>query len=112
MISDIPLILPLVFGVSLFAALVIYLIGGKISAKGSPNALGRNEPYACGEDAPLEEVKIGLERFLTFAVYFLIFDIFAFVMVTSFYTIGLMPIVYSLIVLMAVAMLIFGKRRL
>lgn len=112
MISEIPFILPLVFGVSLLAALIIYLIGGKISAKGSQTALGKNESYACGEDAPIEEVKIGLERFLTFAVYFLIFDIFAFVMVTSFYTIGIMPIVYSLIVLMAVAMLVFGKRRL
>jgi len=112
MISEIPFILPLVFGVSLLAAVIIYLIGGKISAKGSPNVPGKTAPYACGEDAPIEEVKVGLERFLTFAVYFLIFDIFAFVMVTSFYTIGLMPIVYSLIVLMAVAMLIFGKRRL
>ena len=112
MISEIPFILPLVFGVSLLAALIIYMIGGKISAKGSQNAPGKTAPYACGEDTPLEEVKIGLERFLTFAVYFLIFDIFAFVTVTSFYTTGLMPIAYSLIVLMAVAMLIFSKRRL
>ena len=112
MISEIPLILPLVFGVSLVVALTIYLIGGKISAKGSQNVSGKTAPYACGEEAPIEEVKVGLERFLTFAVYFLIFDIFAFVMVTSFYTIGLMPIAYSLIVLMAVAMLIFSKRRL
>ncbi len=109
--SEIPLILPLVFGVSLIAAVIIYLIGGKISAKGSQNTPGKTEPYACGEDTPLEEVKIGLERFLMFAVYFLIFDIFAFVMVTSFYTIGLMPIIYSLVVLMAVAMLVFGRKR-
>ena len=112
MISEIPFILPLVFGVSLIAAVIIYLIGGKISAKGSKNVPGKTAPYACGEDTPLEEVKVGLERFLTFAVYFLIFDIFAFVMVTSFYTVGLMPIVYSLIVLMSVAMLIFGRKRL
>ena len=72
--------------------------------------LEKLHPTLAEKTAPLEEVKIGLERFLTFAVYFLIFDIFAFVMVTSFYTIGLMPIVYSLIVLMAVAMLIFGKK--
>jgi NADH:ubiquinone oxidoreductase subunit 3 (subunit A) len=112
MISDIPLILPLVFGVSLIVAVVIYLIGGKISAKGTQNLPGKTAPYACGEDTPLEEVKIGLERFLTFAVYFLIFDIFAFMMVTAFFTIGLMPIVYALIVLMSVAMLIFGRKRL
>jgi NADH:ubiquinone oxidoreductase subunit 3 (subunit A) len=112
MISDIPLILPLVFGVSLLAAVIIYLTGSRISAKGSQNVPGKTEPYACGEDTPLEEVKVGLERFLMFAVYFLIFDIFAFVMVTSFYTIGLMPIVYALIVLASVSMLIFGRKRL
>jgi NADH:ubiquinone oxidoreductase subunit 3 (subunit A) len=112
MISEIPFILPLVFGVSLMVAVIIYLIGGKISAKGSQNVPGKTAPYACGEDTPLEEVKIGLERFLTFAVYFLIFDIFAFVMVTSFYIGGLMPIVYALIVLMSVAMLVFGRKRL
>jgi NADH:ubiquinone oxidoreductase subunit 3 (subunit A) len=112
MISEIPFILPLIFGVSLIAAIVIYLIGGRISAKGTPNLPGKTEPYACGEDTPLEEVKVGLERFLTFAVYFLIFDIFAFVMVTSFYIVGLMPIIYALIVLMSVAMLVFGRKRL
>lgn len=112
MISEIPFILPLVFGVSLLAAVIIYVIGGKISAKGSPNLPGKTEPYACGEDTPLQEVKIGLERFLTFAVYFLIFDIFAFMMVTAFFTVGLNPIVYALIVLMSVAMLIFGRKRL
>ena len=112
MTSEIPLILPLVFGVSLLAAVIIYLIGGKISAKGSQNVPGKTAPYACGEDEPLEEVKVGLQRFLTFAVYFLIFDIFAFMMVTSFYAGGFMPIVYSLIVLMSVAMLVFGRKRL
>ncbi|MGD0406107.1 MAG: NADH-quinone oxidoreductase subunit A [Candidatus Bathyarchaeia archaeon] len=112
MISEIPFILPLVFGVSLVVVLIIYVIGGKISAKGSQNEPGKTAPYACGEDIAVGDVKIDLERFLTFAVYFLIFDVFAFVTVTSFYTIGLMPIAYSLIVLMAVAMLIFSKKRL
>lgn len=112
MISEIPFILPLVFGVSLVLVLIIYVIGGKISAKSSKNEPGKTASYACGEDIAVEEVKIDLERFLTFAVYFLIFDVFAFVTVTSFYTTGLMPIAYALIVLMAVAMLIFSKKRL
>ena len=111
MISDIPLVLPLVFGISLLVAFMIYLVGGKISPK-SMNSPGKNAPYACGENEALPEVKVGLERFLSFAVYFLIFDIFAFVMVTAFYTLGLMPMIYALVVLMAVAMLVVGKRRL
>ena len=53
-----------------------------------------------------------LERFLVFAVYFLIFDVLAFVVATSSYATGLAPIVYSLVVLTAAAMLIFSRRKL
>jgi NADH:ubiquinone oxidoreductase subunit 3 (subunit A) len=111
MASDIPFILPLVFGVSLVVALVIYAIGGKISAKGK-DTFGKTAPYSCGEETPIGEVKVDLDRFLTFAVYFLIFDVLAFVTVTSFYSLGLLPVVYSLIVLMAVGMLVFARKRL
>lgn len=109
--SEIPLVLPLVFGVSLFTAIIIYLVGKKIAPKGQDIA-GKAAPYACGEDITVDEVKVDLERFLTFAVYFLIFDVLAFVTVTSFYNIGVMPIIYILIVLMAVALLIFSRRKL
>ena len=109
--SEIPFVLPLVFGVSLLVAMIIYLVGKKISPKGQ-NLPGKTAPYACGENITVEEVKVDLERFLTFAVYFLIFDVLAFVTVTSFYNMGIMPIIYSLVVLMAVAMLIFARRTL
>ncbi len=111
MASEIPFILPLVFGVSLVIAIVIYVIGGKISPKGK-DSVGKTAPYSCGEEAPIGEVKMDLERFLTFAVYFLIFDVLAFVTVTSFYSLGLIPVAYSLVVLMAVAMLVFARKRL
>ncbi len=111
MLTDIPLILPLVAVLSLVLALVIYGVAGKVSAKGK-NVAGKEEAYACGENITTEEVRVDLERFLTFAVYFLIFDVLAFVTATSFYALGLMPIAYSLIVLMAVGMLLFAKRRL
>jgi hypothetical protein len=53
-----------------------------------------------------------LERFLTFAVYFLIFDVLAFVTMTSFYATDFLPVMYSLIVLTAVGMLVFGRKKL
>ena len=109
--NEIPFLLPIVFGVSLLVAIVIYLVGQQISPRGQ-NVAGKTAPYACGEEITVKEVKVDLERFLTFAVYFLIFDVLAFVMVTSFYNIGIMPIIYSLVVLMAVAMLIFSRRKL
>jgi NADH:ubiquinone oxidoreductase subunit 3 (subunit A) len=110
-LSEIPFVLPIVFGVSLLVAVLIFLVGRKIAPKGQ-NVVGKTEPYACGETITVEEAKVDLERFLTYAVYFLVFDVFAFVIVTSFYNIGVMPIVYSLVVLMAVAMLIFPRRKL
>ena len=103
-------ILPIVFIVSLIAALAIYRIGGALSPKTKSTA-EQTTTYSCGEIAPAKEAKLDLERFLTFAVYFLIFDVLAFVTMTSFYAIDFMPAVYSAIVLVAVGMLLFAKKR-
>ena len=108
---EIPFILPLVFGVSLVTALIIYLVGGRISAKGKQTG-GKTTGYSCGEQAPIKEVKMNLDRFLTYAVYFLIFDVLAFVTMTSFYASDFLPVIYSLIVLTAVGMLIFARKHL
>jgi NADH:ubiquinone oxidoreductase subunit 3 (subunit A) len=111
MTAELPYILPLVFGVSLVAALIIYRIGGRISPK-SNQTKEKNASYSCGEQAPVKEAKLDVERFLTFAVYFLIFDVLAFVTMTSFYAADFLPVVYSLIVLIAVGMLVFARKRL
>jgi NADH:ubiquinone oxidoreductase subunit 3 (subunit A) len=111
MMIGIPYVLPLVFGVSLVVALIIYRIGGRISPK-SDQAKEKNASYSCGEQAPVKEAKLDVERFLTFAVYFLIFDVLAFVTMTSFYANDFLPVMYSLIVLVAVGMLVFARKRL
>ncbi len=111
MTESVVYILPLVFSVSLITALSLYFISGKLSPK-SDKSSEKTESYSCGEQAPSREVKLDLERFLTFAVYFLIFDVLAFVTMTSFYAQNFMPVVYSLIVLMAVGMLIFARKNL
>ena len=103
-------ILPIVFIVSLIAALAIYKVGGMLAPKTKPT-IEQTTTYSCGEIAPAKEAKLDLERFLTFAVYFLIFDVLAFVTMTSFYATDFMPAVYSLIVLVAVGMLLFAKKR-
>jgi len=104
-------ILPIVFGVSLATALVIYFIGGRMAPKSVQNK-ETTAPYSCGEQGPLKEAKLDLERFLTFAVYFLIFDILAFVTMTSFYATDLLPVLYALVVLTAVGMLAFAGKKL
>ena len=103
-------LLPTVFGLSLVLAVAIYVISGKAKPRIVSQDARKTESYACGEVMPVGELRVDLERFLVFAVYFLIFDVFAFTMATSFYTLGLIPTEYSLIVLMAVAMLVFSRR--
>jgi len=112
--DGLPYILPIIFTLSIVIVLLIYWFGGKTAAKGSLKTThGKKATYACGEDFPVEEVRVDLERFFVFAVYFLIFDVLAFILATSFYTTGLIPIVYSLIVLAAVAtlLLVRGARK-
>jgi NADH:ubiquinone oxidoreductase subunit 3 (subunit A) len=111
MTGGLPFVLPIVFGISLATALVIYWIGGRLGPK-SVQSEAKNAPYSCGEQGSTREAKLNLERFLTFAVYFLIFDVLAFVTMTSFYATDLLPVMYSLVVLTAVGMLVFAKKKL
>jgi len=108
--EGISFLLPAAFGVSLILALAIYGVGGRIKPKVSSQDTRKTESYACGEVLPVEGLRVDLERFLIFAVYFLIFDVLAFTIATSFYTLGLAPVAYCLIVLVAVAMLILSRR--
>ena len=96
--------LPFIFVVSILMGLIIYFIGWKVAAKGEKTA-GKVAPYACGEELPPRKFQVDVEEFFIYAVYFLIFDIFAFTLVTSLSTPGYFPTVYALIVLMAVAIL-------
>lgn len=110
MYSDFPYILPIVLAFSIAVMVIIYWVGGKISAKSTLKIGGKTAPYACGEELPAEELKVDLEKFLIFAVYFLIFDVLAFILATSFTVAGLVPAAYSFTVLMAVIMLLSSRR--
>jgi NADH:ubiquinone oxidoreductase subunit 3 (subunit A) len=110
MYSDLLSSLPVVFFLSLVVGLILYLVGWIVAAKGEKTA-GKLAPYACGEDLPARKFQVNVEEFLIYAVYFLIFDILAFILATSLNTPGYLPIVYTLIVLMAVAILIPLRRR-
>jgi len=113
MLEETSYLLPAIFGFSLLVMVLIYLFGGKISAKADKNSPpGKTQPYACGEDLPSEDLKFDMDRFFIFAVYFLIFDVFAFLLATSFNSLGLIPAVYTVIVFMAVLMLLGARRRL
>ncbi len=107
---DLLISLPFIFFLSLLIGLIFYLVGRIAGARGKETP-GKVAPYACGEDLPARKFQVDVERFLVYAVYFLIFDILAFILATSLNTPGIFPAVYAVIVLMAVVILLPLWRR-
>lgn len=81
-----------------------------VGAKGE-KTVGKVAPYACGEDLPPRKFQVDIKNFFIYAVYFLIFDILAFILATSLSTPGFFPAIYAFIVLMAVIILLPLWRR-
>ncbi|MCW3986261.1 MAG: NADH-quinone oxidoreductase subunit A [Candidatus Bathyarchaeota archaeon] len=108
--TDLLISLPLIFSLSIVVGLILYLVGWMIGAKGEKTE-GKVAPYACGEDLLPLKLQVNAERFLIYAVYFLVFDILAFILATSLNTPGPFPAIYALIVLMAVVILLPLLRR-
>ena len=107
------LILLMSFAFSLSIGLIIYWIGGKASAKTKQQNKEKVIPYACGEEPPkISEVRINLERFFIFTIYFLIFDVFAFLIAISWSSTWFYPTIYSIIVFLAVLAFLTVRRRL
>ena len=72
----------IIMGLAFAVALFIMGIGNEVSAK-SPDTLGKLAPYACGEPVPATKVRINVENFFVYAVYFMIFDVLGFVLATT-----------------------------
>jgi NADH:ubiquinone oxidoreductase subunit 3 (subunit A) len=94
----------LVFVASLIVALIFFWVGGRISPKGLKTP-GKLAPYACGEEVPVMQLQVNVERYFIYAVFFLVFDALAFLLALSFSTPGFYPILFSIVVLLAVAVL-------
>jgi len=71
-----------IMGLSIVVALVIIAVGNDIGAK-SPDSEGKLAPYACGEPVPATKVRMNVENFFIYAVYFMIFDVLGFVLATT-----------------------------
>ena len=63
--------------------LLTYWIGGKLAEKPKPTQW-KYTMYACGEVLPPKKLQVNLARFYLFAVFFLIFDVIAFIIAISF----------------------------
>jgi NADH:ubiquinone oxidoreductase subunit 3 (subunit A) len=99
-----------IFFLTFVVGLLLYLTGECIKTRGE-RSTDKLMPYACGEKLPARRLQINVENFLVYAIYFLVFDILAFVLATSFTTPGYFPALYSLIVLMAIVLLLPLLRR-
>lgn len=89
---------------------IIFWIGGKISPVAVKNDPEKLAPYACGEEFQIEEHGINMERFLIYALYFLIFDVLTFIMAVSFFERGIMPAIYSVVALASIMVLVMARR--
>ena len=103
------LLLPIAFTLAFIVSILIFWIGGKYSVKGRITK-NKVSPYSCGEDLPYEgNARINLERFFIFAVYFLVFDVVAFMLAISYNTAVVYAIIYALITL-ASTLFVIKKR--
>jgi NADH:ubiquinone oxidoreductase subunit 3 (subunit A) len=96
---------PFIALLSLAIAFFIYWIGGRMAESSSQDS-EKKILYASGEEPPHVSPHINIERFVIYAVYFYIFDILAFIMVTSFEHTGGATILYAFTVLTALLFLV------
>ena len=91
---------------------LLFWIGGKIGAKGTKTP-GKLAPYTGGENLLDVELQVDVERFFMYALFFLIFDAFAFLLTLSFAQPGIYPVIFIAITLLAVIIMIplRGPRR-
>jgi NADH:ubiquinone oxidoreductase subunit 3 (subunit A) len=98
--------LPILFAfvATTLVVLVLFWIGGKIGAKGmkTPGKLAR---YTGGENLPTVEVQVNVERFYLYALFFMIFDAFAFLVTLSFEQPGVYPLLFTAITFLAIIMM-------
>ena len=72
----------IVVGLAFAIALLVMGIGNEVGAK-SEDTLGKLAPYACGEPVPATKVRMNVENFFVYAVFFMIFDVLGFVLATT-----------------------------
>ncbi|MEM1584313.1 MAG: NADH-quinone oxidoreductase subunit A [Nitrososphaerota archaeon] len=64
-------------------------------------------PYSCGENFPFDvRSRIDLERFMIYAIYFLVLDVAAFILAISFNLLSLAVITYSALILASISLMV------
>ena len=72
----------IILSVSIAVAFLLLAIGNDIAPKGADTP-GKLAPYACGENVTPTKIRVNIEKFFIYAVYFMIFDVLGFVLATT-----------------------------
>jgi NADH:ubiquinone oxidoreductase subunit 3 (subunit A) len=72
----------IILSVSITVAFLLLAIGNDIAPKGADTP-GKLAPYACGENVTPTKIRVNIEKFFIYAVYFMIFDVLGFVLATT-----------------------------
>lgn len=77
---------------------ITYFVAGFLSAKGDKTD-DKLIPYASGEKLPSEKIRINVENFFIYVAAFMIFDILAVAFVSFMGASGILPVIYTCVVL-------------
>lgn len=94
--------------VPFLAAAFIYWLGGRVAPR--PRGNGEKlEAYGCGERINPAKLQLNVEEFFIYALYFMIFDILAFLLATSMGTATWLPLLYIILMLAALVPIAIRK---
>ena len=99
--SNFILSIPFIFFLSLIFSIMLYLVGFLVSTRAKATT-SKLAPYACGEDFPARKFQINIRSLFLYVVFFMIFDISAFILATSFSSQGFYPVLFSTIIILAI----------
>ncbi len=107
--TDFVLTTPFIVLLALAFSGLLYLFGSTLAPKVKTTG-GKLASYACGEDLPVERGRVNVRRFFVYITFFMVFDVSAFLLATSFGGLGVYPLLFCGIVLAAVVTLLPGWR--
>ena len=96
---------PFIFLISLSFSVLLYLVGSLISRKAG-ETVGKLSSYACGENFPPGKSRVNVRSFFLYVTFFMVFDISAFILATSFSNPGFYPLLFCAIILLSVVTLL------
>ncbi len=96
---------PALFLLAVAVSVLLYLIGSVIARKAG-DTVGKLSTYACGENLPPGKSQVNVRSFFLYVAFFMVFDISAFLLGTSFGNLGVYPLLFCAIILFAVVTLL------